>query len=86
MRPFFQWLSFSFYNTIECLNDNFFFSDKDGSTEIVIKEKAISDRKIVTIFWKNTLTFSYQEKLIEITDFYFYVLVNWDENKADELP
>ena len=80
----FQWLSFLSTALLNA-NNRFFFSDRYGSTEIVIKETAISDRKDCYDILEKHVDAFLSRKTCGIADFYFYVLMNWDENKADEL-
>ena len=80
----FQWLSFLSTALLNA-NNRFFFSERYGSTEIVIKEKAVSDRKDCYDILEKHVDAFLSGKTCGIADFYFYVLMNWDENKADEL-
>ena len=80
----FQWLSFLSTALLNA-NNRFFFSDRYGSTEITIKEKAISDRKDCYDILEKYVDAFLSGETCGIADFYFYVLMNWDENKADEL-
>ena len=80
----FQWLSFLSTALLNA-NNRFFFSDRYGTTEIVIKEKAVSDRKDCYDILEKHVDAFLSGKTCGIADFYFYVLMNWDENKADEL-
>jgi len=63
----------------------FFFPDRYGSTENVIKEKAELDRKVCYDILEKHVEGFLSGKNCGIADFYFYVLMNWDENKTDEL-
>ena len=80
----FQWLSFLSTALLNA-NNRFFFSERYGSTEIVIKEKAVSDRKDCYDILEKHVDAFLSGETCGIADFYFYVLMNWDENKADEL-
>ena len=80
----FQWLSFLSTALLNA-NNRFFFSDRYGTTEIVIKEKAVSDRKDCFDILEKHVDAFLSGKTCGIADFYFYVLMNWDDNKADEL-
>ena len=80
----FQWLYFlctALVNT----NNRFFFPDRYGSTEIVIKEKATLDRKACYDILEKHVDGFLSVKTCGIADFYFYVLMNWDETKIAEL-
>ena len=80
----FQWLSF-LSTALGNPNNRFFFPDRYGSTEIVIKEKAELDRKACYDILENHVDGFLSGKTCGIADFYFYVLMNWDENKTVEL-
>ena len=80
----FQWLSFLSTALVNA-NNRFFFPDRYGSTEIVIKEKAELDRKACYDILEHHVDDFLSGKTCGIADFYFYVLMNWDENKTDEL-
>ena len=80
----FQWLSFLSTALLNA-NNRFFFSERYGSKEIVIKEKAVSDRKDCYDILEKHVDAFLSGKTCGIADFYFYVLMNWDDNKADEL-
>ncbi len=80
----YQWLSF-LSTALGNANNRFFFPDRYGSTEVIIKEKAELDRKVCyDILEKHVDTFL-SGKTCGIADFYFYVLINWDEAKTAEL-
>ena len=80
----FQWLSFLSTALLNA-NNRFFFSERYGSTEIVIKEKAVSDRKDCYDILEKHVDAFLSGKTCGIADFYFYVLMNWDQNKKGEL-
>ena len=80
----FQWLSFLSTALLNA-NNRFFFPDRYGSTENVIKEKAKLDRKVCYDILEKHVGGFLSGKNCGIADFYFYVLMNWDENKIDEL-
>ena len=80
----YQWLSF-LNTTLGNANNRFFFPDRYGSTELVIKEKAESDRKACYDILEKHVDFFLSGKMCGIADFYFYVLMNWDENKIVEI-
>ena len=80
----FQWLSFLSTALVNA-NNRFFFPDRYGSTENVIKEKAESDRKDCYDILEHNVGDFLSGKTFGIADFYFYVLMNWDSNKTDEL-
>ena len=80
----FQWLSF-LSTALGNANNRFFFPDRYGSTEIVIKEKAELDRKACYDILEKHVDGFLSGKTCGIADFYFYVLMNWDENKTVEL-
>ena len=56
-----------------------------GSSEIDIKEKAELDRKACYDILEKHVDSFLSGKTCGIADFYFYVLMNWDDNKTDEL-
>ena len=80
----FQWLSFLSTALVNA-NNRFFFPERYGSTKNVIKEKAESDRKDCYDILEHNVDDFLSGKTCGIADFYFYVLMNWDGNKADEL-
>ena len=80
----FQWLAFLSTALLNA-NNRFFFPDRYGSTENVIKEKAELDRKVCYDILEKHVEGFLSGKNCGIADFYFYVLMNWDENKTDEL-
>ena len=80
----FQWLSFLSTALLNA-NNRFFFADRYGTTEIIIKEKAVSDRKDCYDILEKYVDGFLSGKTCGIADFYFYVLMNWDENKEGEL-
>ena len=80
----FQWLSFLSTALLNA-NNRFFFPDRYGSIENVIKEKAELDRKVCYDILEKHVEGFLSGKNCGIADFYFYVLMNWDNNKIDEL-
>ena len=80
----FQWLSFLSTALVNA-NNRFFFPDRYGSTEIVIKEKAELDRKACYDILEHHVDDFLSGKTCGIADFYFYVVMNWDNNKTVEL-
>ena len=80
----FQWLSL-LSKALGNANNRFFFPDRCSSTEIVIKEKAELDRKACYDILEKPVNGFLSGKTCGIADFYFYVLMNWDETKTDEL-
>ena len=80
----FQWLSFLSTALVNA-NNRFFFPERYGSTEIVIKEKAELDRKACYDILEHNVYDFLSGKTCGIADFYFYVLMSWDHNKKDEL-
>ena len=80
----FQWLSF-LSTALGNANNRFFFPDRYGSSEIDIKEKAELDRKACYDILEKHVDGFLSGKTCGIADFYFYVLMNWDDNKTDEL-
>jgi glutathione S-transferase len=80
----FQWLSF-LSTALGNANNRFFFPNRYGSTDEIIKAQAELDRKsCYDILENNTNTFL-SGKNLGIADFYFYMFMQWDENKASEL-
>ena len=80
----FQWLSF-LSTALGNANNRFFFPDRYGSTDEIIKTQAELDRKsCYDILEKNINTFLSGNDF-GIADFYFYMFMQWDENKASEL-
>ena len=80
----FQWLSF-LSTALGNANNRFFFPDRYGSTDQIIKTQAELDRKsCYDILEKNINTFLSGNNF-GIADFYFYMFMQWDENKTLEL-
>ena len=71
----YQWLSF-LSTALGNANNRFFFPERYGSIDNVIKERAELDRKACYDILENTQTLSYQAKLLELLIFIFICLCN----------
>jgi len=79
-----QWLSF-LATALGNANNRFFFPERYGSTENVIKEKAALDRKACYDILQIHSDLFLSGKAFGIADFYFYMFMQWDEDKTSEL-
>ena len=79
-----QWLSF-LSTTLGNANNRFFFPGRYGSTELIIKEKASLDRKTCYDIMQSHSDVFLSGKSFGIADFYFYMFMQWDEDKIIEL-
>ena len=79
-----QWLSF-LSTALGNANNRFFFPERYGSTELIIKEKAASDRKACYDILQSHSDLFLSGKNFGIADFYFYMFMQWDEDKISEL-
>ena len=66
-------------------NNRFFFPERYGSNENDIRERAESDRKSCYDILENYSDPFLSGKIYGIADFYFYMFMQWDENKMVEL-
>ena len=80
----YQWLSF-LSTALGNANNRFFFPERYGSIEKVIKEKAELDRKACYDILEKYSDPFLSGKTLGIADFYFYMFMQWDENKMAEL-
>ena len=80
----YQWLSF-LSTALGNANNRFFFPERYGSIDNVIKEKAELDRKACYDILEKYSDPFLSGKTLGIADFYFYMFMQWDENKMDEL-
>ena len=80
----YQWLSF-LSTALGNANNRFFFPERYGSIDNVIKEKAESDRKTCYDILEKYSDPFLSGKTLGIADFYFYMFMQWDENKMAEL-
>ena len=79
-----QWLSF-LATALGNANNRFFFPERYGSTDLIIKEKAALDRKACYDILQSHSDLFLSGKTFGIADFYFYTLMQWDEDKISEL-
>ncbi len=79
-----QWLSF-LSTTLGNANNRFFFPERYGSTEIIIKDKAALDRKACYDILQSHSGPFLSGNNFGIADFYFYMFMQWDEDKIGEL-
>ena len=80
----YQWLSF-LATALGNANNRFFFPERYGSNESAIRERAELDRRSCYDILEN-----YSDPFLSgitygIADFYFYMFMQWDENKMVEL-
>ena len=80
----YQWLSF-LSTALGNANNRFFFPERYGSIDNVIKEKAELDRKACYDILEKYSDPFLSGKTLGIADFYFYMFMQWDENKMAEL-
>ena len=80
----YQWLSF-LSTALGNANNRFFFPERYGSTENVIRERAELDRKACYDILENYSDPFLSGKTFGIADFYFYMFMQWDGNKMAEL-
>ena len=80
----YQWLSF-LSTALGNANNRFFFPERYGSNENDIRERAESDRKSCYDILENYSDPFLSGKIYGIADFYFYMFMQWDENKMVEL-
>ena len=80
----YQWLSF-LSTALGNANNRFFFPERYGSIDKVIKEKAELDRKACYDILEKYSDPFLSGKTLGIADFYFYMFMQWDENKMAEL-
>ena len=80
----YQWLSF-LSTALGNANNRFFFPEKYGSIDNVIKERAELDRKACYDILEKYSDPFLSGKTLGIADFYFYMFMQWDENKIAEL-
>ena len=80
----YQWLSF-LSTALGNANNRFFFPERYGSIDNVIKEKAELDRKACYDILEKFSDPFLSGKTLGIADFYFYMFMQWDENKMAEL-
>jgi len=79
-----QWLSF-LSTALGNANNRFFFPERYGTTDLVIKEKAALDRKACYDILQSHSDLFLSGKAFGIADFYFYMFMQWDEDKTSEL-
>ena len=80
----YQWLSF-LSTALGNANNRFFFPERYGSIDNVIKERAELDRKACYDILEKYSDPFLSGKTLGIADFYFYMFMQWDENKMAEL-
>ena len=80
----YQWLSF-LSTALGNANNRFFFPERYGSIDNVIKEKAELDRKACYDILEKYSDPFLSGKTLGIADFYFYMFMQWDGNKMTEL-
>ncbi len=79
-----QWLSFM-STALGNANNRFFFPERYGSTENIIKEQAALDRKTCYDILQSHSDIFLSGINFGIADFYFYMFMQWDEDKISEL-
>ena len=80
----YQWLSF-LATALGNANNRFFFPERYGSDEDDIRERAELDRKSTYDILENYSDPFLSGNTYGIADFYFYMFMQWDENKMIEL-
>ena len=80
----FQWLSF-LSTALGNANNRFFFPERYGSNESAIRERAELDRRSCYDILENYSDPFLSGKTYGIAGFYFYMFMQWDENKMGEL-
>ena len=80
----YQWLSF-LSTALGNANNRLFFPERYGSIDNVIKERAELDRKACYDILEKYSDPFLSGKTLGIADFYFYMFMQWDENKMAEL-
>ena len=80
----YQWLSF-LSTALGNANNRFFFPERYGSIDNVIKERAELDRKACYDILEKYSDPFLSGKTLGIADFYFYMFMQWDGNKMAEL-
>mgnify|MGYP001189607203 FL=1 len=79
-----QWLSF-LSTALGNANNRFYFPERYGSSKINIKEQAVLDRKACYDLLQSHSDEFLSGKTVGIADFYFYMFMQWDEDKISEL-